>query len=229
MVAMLPEYEDCSISNGSVGFVKFSSAPAAADAHSRLQGFVMDEEGDPARQLSIEYAKRELEYRPPRNPPPRPQQMYAQPAMMDTRTMQLMQPMHQMPMHPRMVAYDGRGGGCEPSSYAAQAQAPALKRPRFDAEPGGSKDTLCLRRIPPGTTQESVQKVVENLHGFSGINFANTAGGSVAFVQFASVEQAEEANRILQGAEIHDSMGAAHSLLVEFARRSSRPASEMQR
>eukprot|EP00316_Scyphosphaera_apsteinii_P009997 CAMPEP_0119313188 /NCGR_PEP_ID=MMETSP1333-20130426/28169_1 /TAXON_ID=418940 /ORGANISM="Scyphosphaera apsteinii, Strain RCC1455" /LENGTH=248 /DNA_ID=CAMNT_0007317963 /DNA_START=23 /DNA_END=769 /DNA_ORIENTATION=- len=226
LVGLLPDYEDSSLSSGAMGFVKFSSAEAAADAQVKLSGFIFDQELEPDRQLSVEYAKRELEYRPPRPQQSRPSahpHYNGVPAMphqtVHAPVQQQMVPM----MHPSIM-YERY-----PQSTSGYPQA-QHKRPRVenDPEPGGSKDTLCIRRIPIGTPQEVIERLVFEMRGFKSLNLANSGANAVAFVQFERNDQARDALDDLQRAEVTDAHGNRQELSVEYARRSSRPLQARQ-
>ena len=79
LVALLPGFEDCSVSGGQatqkplVAFAKFCDASTAASALQSLTRYVFDEDV-PHRVLQVEMARRDLEVRA-RNPRPPPRQM----------------------------------------------------------------------------------------------------------------------------------------------------------
>ena len=79
LVALLPGFEDCSMSGGQatekplVAFAKFSDTPSAASALRSLDRYVFDVDA-PLRVLQVEMARRDLEVRA-RNPRQPPRQM----------------------------------------------------------------------------------------------------------------------------------------------------------
>ena len=81
LVALLPGFEDCSVSGGPatqkplVAFAKFGDGQSAANALNALGRYVFDEDV-PHRVLQVEMARRDLEVRA-RNPRP-PRQMHQQ-------------------------------------------------------------------------------------------------------------------------------------------------------
>ena len=69
LVALLPGYEDCSVTGGqgtakpAVAFAKFRDPGGADHALRTLNGYVFDDD-IPQRQLQVEMARRDLEVRP---------------------------------------------------------------------------------------------------------------------------------------------------------------------
>jgi len=234
MVAMMPGYCDSSLSGGesrthATGFVKFDDPESASDAMQKLAAHSFDL-AEPERMMKVEMAKRDLEQRayvPPR-PAPRPQvlqqlqqhhqQQQQQPYLMDLYgSSQMYGDIRQTGSSyaaPMQLAYQQQQQ--HQGGYGGMSEASSRKRSRYDQAPAlGLGDTLCIRKIPEGTSEQRLRSLVSELHGFQGMNYVRAGGQPVVFALFNDADCAQDAMRSLQSVELD-----GHAVSVEVARRS---------
>lgn len=228
MVALLPAYEDCSVSGGIgtnkplVAFAKFTDASSASNALRMLDRHVFDEEF-PGRGIQVEMARRDLEIRPRSARPPSRQMP---PPYMD-HVPHGHNGMHMPPPHyyggpPHHSAFHEPGpmyGGPTSHYYPGPGDGRAPKRSRFEVGADTtSGDTICFIKLPRDATEGMVHDLVKHLSGYTTMNFVSGSGsGPMAFALFKDGHLAKDAINALQGRTICDT-----PVQVQIARRSMR-------
>uniref|UniRef100_A0A7S3B205 RRM domain-containing protein n=1 Tax=Haptolina ericina TaxID=156174 RepID=A0A7S3B205_9EUKA len=227
----MPGFEGISISRGdpasakpTIGFAKFSAPAEAMGALNCLNGHVFDEEMQPARPLVVEMARRDLDNVRGSSSAPR----RAPDQQLTSRLVPLgapagygygMQPQGygQPPpayhgAYPR--EYGGGGGGGAPIDMR--------KRSRYD-NGENNQDTICIRQIPFGASEDVVRALVESTAGYRGmklISNASNAATLICFVLFQDSEAAHAAIPMLNGTELIGASGQTMAISTEMARRS---------
>ncbi|KAL1507569.1 hypothetical protein AB1Y20_007189 [Prymnesium parvum] len=96
------------------------------------------------------------------------------------------------------------------------------KRSRFD-NGENNNDTICIRMIPVGCSEDEVRDLFVNFDGYRGHKLLPNATNSqtqVCFVLFEKSRDAQDAIRLLQGLELEGSRGNKMEITIEMARRS---------